>query len=255
MSTSTTNIQRVAHRGGAHLAPENTLVAFRNALTLPVDAIELDVQISRDGYVMVFHDETMERLTDGKGTLRDLDFAYLRSLNAAAHFPRGWPEPLQIPTLQEVLALAKSRVQVYLEIKTSEGDHLTSYNIAKAIVQELRAAEMLQQVLVISLDWSVLAHVKAVEPLLSTGVVVSTESWSSYGEHPAEILVEQVKALGCDWIDLCEDLCTDDLPRYFHEHGLKVGLWTVNTLEAMRHFCTIGADALTSDRPDLFAQL
>ena len=60
---------------------------------------------------------------------------------------------------------------------------------------------MLKQALIISFDWSVLAHVKALEPLLSTGVVVSEDGWSSYGKHAAEVLVEQVKALGCDWVD------------------------------------------------------
>ena len=251
----TAQVQRVAHRGGARLAPENTLAAFRNALTWPVDAIELDVQMSRDGYAMVFHDEAVERLTNGKGKLLDLDFSYLRSLNAAAHFPHGWPEPQQIPTLQEVLDLARSRVQVYLEIKTSQGDGVSRHNIAETIVQAVRAMGMLRQVVIISFDWSVLARVKAVEPLLPIGAIVSKDVWSSYGKHAAEVFVEQVKALGCDWVDLRYDLCSDDLPRYFHEQDLKVGLWTVNTLEAMRHFCAIGVDALTSDRPDLFAQL
>src|SRR5437667_2473915 len=100
--------QRVAHRGGSHLAPQNTLAAFRNALTLPVDAIELDVHMSRDGHAIVFHDYTVNKLTNGHGNILDLDFAYLRSLNAAAHFPGGWPEPQQIPTLREVLDLARA---------------------------------------------------------------------------------------------------------------------------------------------------
>src|SRR5947208_16493506 len=97
------HFQRVAHRGGSHLAPENTLAAFRNALTLPIDAIELDVHMSRDGHAIVFHDYTVEKKTNGSGNILDLDFAYLRSLNAAAHFPVRWPEPQQIPTLRESL--------------------------------------------------------------------------------------------------------------------------------------------------------
>src|SRR2546421_12802712 len=91
MYLMTSSLQRIAHRGGSRLAPENTLAAFRNALTLPVETIELDVQMSRDGYPIVFHDNTLERLTDGKGNILDLDFAYLRSLNAAAHFPGNSP--------------------------------------------------------------------------------------------------------------------------------------------------------------------
>src|SRR5437588_5998358 len=135
-------IQRVAHRGGSSLAPENTLVAFRNALNLPIDAIELDVQMSRDGHAIVFHDNTVERLTNGEGNILDLDFAYLRSLNAAAHFPGGWPEPQQIPTLREVLELAKGRVRVYIEIKLSSRDGVPGRypKIAETVIEQVLAA-------------------------------------------------------------------------------------------------------------------
>src|SRR5438309_1394527 len=118
----THHIQKVAHRGGAALAPQNTLAAFRNALTLSVDAIELDVQMTRDGHLIVFHDNTVDKLTNGSGNMLDLDFSYLRGLNAAAHFPGEWPEPQRIPTLREVLELARGHVQVYIEIKSSERD-------------------------------------------------------------------------------------------------------------------------------------
>src|ERR1700676_1385253 len=77
MSQKTQHVERVAHGGGAHLAPQNSLAAFRNALTLPVDAIELDVHLSRDGQAIVFHDYTVDTLTNGHGNILDLDFAYL----------------------------------------------------------------------------------------------------------------------------------------------------------------------------------
>src|SRR5947209_817217 len=118
----TNHPQWVAHRGGSYLAPQNTLTAFCNALTLPIDAIELDVHMSHDGHAIVFHDYTIEKRTDGAGNILDLDFAYLRSLNAAAHFPGGWPEPQQIPTLREVLDLVKGHVQVHIEIKRNKRD-------------------------------------------------------------------------------------------------------------------------------------
>ena len=96
----THHVQRVAHRGGAALAPENTLAAFRNAFNFPIDAIELDVHMSRDGHAIVFHDNTVDKLTNGTGNILELDFAYLRSLNAAAHFPGGWPQPQQWKELE-----------------------------------------------------------------------------------------------------------------------------------------------------------
>src|SRR5271157_5303017 len=151
-------IQQVAHRGGAQLAPENTLAAFRNALTLPVDAIELDVHMSRDGRLVVFHDHVVDKCTNGSGNLRELDFAYLRSLNAAARFPGGWPEPQQIPTLREVLELAKGHAQVHIEVKSMKrnGTFGRYPNIAETVVEEVRSTGMLDQVLVISFDWTIL---------------------------------------------------------------------------------------------------
>src|SRR5215469_11494805 len=93
------SLSRVAHRGGSLLAPENTLAAFRQALTLPVDAVELDVQMTCDGHAVVFHDNTVDRLTEGTGNLLDLTLSDLRSLNATAHFSGGWPQREIIPTL------------------------------------------------------------------------------------------------------------------------------------------------------------
>jgi glycerophosphoryl diester phosphodiesterase len=251
------HIQRVAHRGGSHLAPQNTLAAFRNALTFPIDAIELDVHMSRDGHVIVFHDYTVEKLTNGAGNILDLDFAYLRSLNAAAHFPGGWPEPQQIPTLREVLNLAKGHVQVCIEIKPSKRDGTFGRypNIAEKVIEEVRTAGMLDDVLVISFDWLILPLIKSLEPALQTGALVSDDLWDPHAPGALQTLIERVKVLGCNWISIDCDLYTDNMPEVVHEGGFKLGLWTVNTEEGLRRFAAAGVDSLTSDRPDLFSVL
>jgi glycerophosphoryl diester phosphodiesterase len=252
-----THIQRVAHRGGSRLAPENTLAAFRNALTLPIDAIELDVQMSRDGHAIVFHDETIERLTNGVGNILDLDFSFLRSLNAATHFSGGWPEAQQIPTLREVLNLAKNRVQVYVEIKSGkrDGAYVRYPHIVEMVVQEIRAAAMLKQVLIISFDWQALSLIKELEPALPTGANVSIEWWASAGEQAPTTLLAEMKAARCDWVNVDGRLLTLELVQAAHGQDLKLGAWTVDSLEELRRFAVIGADSLTSDRPNLFAQL
>jgi glycerophosphoryl diester phosphodiesterase len=250
-------VQLVAHRGGSQLAPQNTLAAFRNALNFPIDAIELDVHMSRDGHAIVFHDYTVEKLTNGTGNILDLDFDYLRSLNAAAHFPGGWPEAQQIPTLTEVLNLAKGRVQVYIEIKPSKRyDVFGRYpRIAETVVEEVRAAGMLDDVLIISFDWQVLPHVKTLEPALKTGALVSTDVWNPYEKDALAILTEWVAALGCDWINTDNKLFTNEMPEAFHRSGFQLGIWTVNSLSDMRSLASAGVDSLTSDRPDLFVEL
>src|SRR5579871_4684914 len=160
------SVQYIAHRGGSMLAPENTLSAFRGALKYPINAIELDVQMSSDGQIIVFHDTTVDRLTDGEGNILDLDFTYLRSLNAAAHFPGGWSECQFIPTLQEVFAAIRGQAQVYIEIKIIKRDHIYCRYpyIVESVVQEIRTMNMVDQVLVISFDWSALSEIKALLP-------------------------------------------------------------------------------------------
>ncbi len=252
------HIQRVAHRGGGALAPENTLAAFRNAMSLPaVDAIELDVQMSRDGHAIVFHDNVVDKLTNGKGNILDLDFAYLRSLNAAAHFPGGWPEPQQIPTLREVLDLARGRVQVYIEIKASKRDgYYGRYpNIAETVVAEVRAVGMIDQVLIMSFDWLILAYIKSLEPGLQTGAIVSTGVWESHPEYTLEGFIDQVTAFGCDWINMERDLYIPAMPEVAHGRGFKLGVWTVNDLQEMRRLAAAGVDSITSDHPELFSEL
>jgi glycerophosphoryl diester phosphodiesterase len=250
-------VQRIAHRGGAHLAPENTLAAFRNACTLPVDTVELDVQMSRDERLIVIHDNTVERLTNGTGNILDLDFAYLRSLNAATHFPGGWPEPEQIPTLQEVLVLIRGHLRAQIEIKFSKRDGLYGHypRIAEAVVAEIEAAAMHDQVFVISFDWETLVTVKKLAPAIPTGALVSREWWASQSSEPLKRVCDQALSRGCSWICLDYRLCTPDVPEVVHQHGLQLGLWTVDTLVDLRAFSQQGVDALTSDRPDLFAQL
>lgn len=257
-----TYFQRVAHRGGSRLAPENTLAAFRHALTLPIDAIELDVHMSCDGHAIVFHDNTVERLTDGEGNILDLDFSMLRKLNAAAHFSGGWPEAQQIPTLHEVLSLAKGRTRVYLEIKTSKRDGVYGRypNIVETVINEIKAFDMLDQVLIISFDWAVFPQVRALAANVEMGALVSThthtsEGWNPAAEHALDTLITQVKGLDCSWVNLDRTLCTDSMPSILHQHNLKLGLWTVNDFADLRHFAAIGVDSLTTDRPDLFAAM
>src|SRR5947207_1873208 len=187
-------VERIAHRGGAGLAPENTLAAFHNALSLPIDGVECDVHLSRDGQIIVFHDYTVERLTDGQGNLLDLDLRYLRSLIAAAHFPGGWPEPQQIPTLREVLELVKGQLKVYIEIKLSKRDGVYgSYpNIADMVVDEVSVAGMLDQVLIMSFDWPVLPLIKSLEPSVQTGALVSEDVWQPQAENALQSLAEDV---------------------------------------------------------------
>lgn len=257
-SISTSCVQRVAHRGGSALAPQNTLAAFRQAVQFPLDAIELDVQMSRDGHAIVFHDETVEDLTDGQGNILDLNLAYLRSLNAAAHFPGGWPRPERIPMLCEALDLARAaHVRVFIEIKPSKrGETYGRYpGIAEAVTRDVLAAGMREQVMVMSFDWEVLPAVKTLAPGVETGILVSEDVWNPQVATALADLVSQARALQCEWIHMDYELFTPEMPELFHAHGLRLGIWTVNDEAGLLRLARAGVDALTSDRPNLFAAL
>jgi len=234
---------------------DKLLAAFRHARMLPIDAIELDVQMTRDGHAIVFHDETVERLTDGQGNILDLDLAYLHGLNVAARFAGGWPEPQRIPSLAEVLDLAReARLHVYIEIKSSlrAGVYGRYPGIAEAVIRDVIVAEMLDQVLIMSFDWSVLPLMKALAPGAITGALVSKDAWNPHAPGELAKLVTQVHALGCAWVNIDYKLFTPELPDFFHSHGLRLGVWTANDAAVLQRLAAAGVDSLTTDRPDLF---
>lgn len=107
----------VAHQGASIVAPENTLASFRKALDMSADALELDVMLSKDGEVVVIHDTLVDHTTDGSGNVSDLTLAELKELDAGSWFAPEFSEE-RVPTLQEVMSLARGRALLEIEIKT-----------------------------------------------------------------------------------------------------------------------------------------
>jgi glycerophosphoryl diester phosphodiesterase len=114
---------------------------------------------------------------------------------------------------------------------------------------------MLEQVLVISFDWMILSVIKSLEPTIETGMIVSDKVWNPRARDGIQLLFEKAGEYGCDWINMDYKLFTTEMPQTVHNHGLKLGLWTVNLEADMLRFAAAGVDSLTSDRPDLFSVL
>ncbi len=155
------SIAVIAHRGGAGIAPENTLAAFRRAAALKADNVEIDVRTTRDGKLALMHDATVDRTTNGKGAVRDLTMAQLRALRVRGPGGTG-PEP--IPTLEEALAVCKGKVRVYLDQKEAD---------TRRVVAALKAAGMMAGVLIYDdpdslMEWRRLAPTVPVLPSLPT---------------------------------------------------------------------------------------
>ncbi len=113
------SIAVIGHRGGAAIGPENTLAEYRHAIKLKADYVEIDVQTTKDGALVIMHDHTVDRMTNGHGTIRDLTFAEVRALTVKNEFGKGF-ENQKVPTLDEVLALCRGKVNIYLDHKDAD---------------------------------------------------------------------------------------------------------------------------------------
>jgi len=138
----------VAHRGAPGEEPENTLRSFRRAIELGVDFIECDVHLSKDGHIVVIHDDTVDRTTDGQGKVKELTLSYLKSLDAGKGF--------SIPTLEEVLSLSKGKVQVIVELKAA--------GTAEPVVRMVEKLNMSKEVVISSFFTELLREIKEISP-------------------------------------------------------------------------------------------
>jgi glycerophosphoryl diester phosphodiesterase len=244
----------VAHRGGAGLAPENTLAAFQRALELRADAVELDVHMSQDGALIVMHDADLVRTTRHVGEIGALTLEALRTLNAAANHQGNHVDPQPIPTLHEVLALVKGRAGAQIEIK-QWADQRRYPGIEAKVVDAVRHFDMLANVMVISFDFPTLQAIKALEPRIATCALLS----SAYLRHfdlrrDATPVVDDLASHGFRCVGVKHTWLTEPFFHALRQRHFQVGVWTVNDPFSMRKFADLGVDFITSDRPDLLRQ-
>lgn len=214
----------VAHRGASGYEPENTLRAVRRAIEIGVDAVEVDVRVSKDGVPVVIHDETVDRTTSGRGRVRELTLAELRGLDAG----RGE----KIPLLEEVLDEVRGRVVLFLELKELEAVEPSLH-----LVEE---RDMLEQVLLISFVGRALSLAKERAPMAHTGLIYA---------RPGGGIVE-AKRLGCEFVLPHYRLATEKAVSFAHRMKLIVVAWTVDDPELAADLKRRGVDGVASNYPD-----
>jgi glycerophosphoryl diester phosphodiesterase len=240
--------QVVGHRGALALAPENTLAAFRLAAELGVDAVEFDVQRTADGVPLVFHDDTLDRTTNGRGRLRDAVWSEVRTLDAGS-----WRSPdhagERVPSLEELLAWARSAtVGLVLEVKQpppASGDERDA-GLVDAVLDALRAKDLLGRTLIISFDHPSIAEAISREPRARTALLVE-------GPELVDPLaplraVPGVLGLHVRWRWISARLC-----RAAHDAGIHVHAWGLGRPldeAAVRRLIGMGVDSLSADAPD-----
>jgi glycerophosphoryl diester phosphodiesterase len=233
--------QVFAHRGARAVAPENTLPAFARALELGADGIELDVQCSADGHLVVMHDFAVDKTTDGTGPVAALTLAELRRLDAGRAFGPAFAG-VRVPTLEEVLDLIGNRCRLNIEIKSMD---VQGGAEADAVVALVQLRNLFDQVIVSSFNPITLIKLRWLEPKLALGLLYEEDlppylraAWLSpmlapQALHPYHRLVDA------------------GMVQWAKGRGLAINTWTVNDEEEARRLVALGVDAIITDVPDV----
>jgi glycerophosphoryl diester phosphodiesterase len=241
-----------AHRGGALLWPENSLLAFRNAVRLGADFLEFDVHLSKDGEVIVIHDATLDRTTTGTGPIRERTLAELKALRLKDRGGAVTEEP--IPTLDDVVAVAAAgKRRMLLEIKPD--DRRQRYpGIEEKVMAVLDRHGVVSATVVMAFERETWRRVRELRPDVTAGALYSPNTLRSMGSTLAREL-EAARSAGVRVIGLHQDLVDGSIVTAAREHGMTLGVWTVNEPAALRRFIDLGAPVVITDRPDLAKQM
>lgn len=241
------------HRGASAYAPENTMEAFKMAYEMGADGIELDVQLTLDGQLVVIHDETVNRVSDGAGFVKDMTLGELKSLQ----FNRTHPEyrDARIPLLEEVLAFFSQRkFWINIELKNSV---FSNDGLEAMTLMLVKKYGMLDRIIFSSFNHFSMRKMAALEPMAQTAFLTSEiqtnvkqylqENQTSI-YHPAAYLLERQDLL-CG-MPQEQDIITD-----LQESGIRINTWTVNSGKQMRSLCNRGVDGIITNKPDLASEI
>ena len=224
----------IAHRGASSYAPENTLAAFDLALQMGVRHIELDVDLTSDGHIVVMHDDTIDRTTNGSGPVTSYTLAALRELDAGSSFGAKFTGE-RIPTFDEVLERYKGRVHLHTEIKGH------SPYLSQQTADVIRKHGMEKHVTITSFQNMRLEEMRAYAPALPTGWLVGEVS---------DAMIAQARAMGMRQLCPRANTVTPELVRRLHAEGFVARAWGVTTEELMQQVVQAGADGMTVNFPD-----
>jgi glycerophosphoryl diester phosphodiesterase len=242
-------VQVTAHRGASGHAPETTMEAYRLALEMKADFVEMDIHMLRDGVLVAIHDPGVKRTTDGKGLICELTLAELKALDAGSWFNRTYPRKarqeyvgLKVPTLEEVIDFVKdSPAGCYIEIKDPHPPELES-----TLLSVIHNRQMGKRSRIISFSAQSIEKIKTMDSSIQTGLLISR-----YGKDPVRAAGE----IRADELVLRYNLATDVIVDSAHGKGLTVSVWTVDRESDMERMIKLGVDCIVTNYPDRLQRL
>ncbi|MCS0825395.1 glycerophosphodiester phosphodiesterase [Cytobacillus firmus] len=235
-------VDNIAHRGATGYAPENTVAGFDLAVDMKADYIEIDVQRSKDGELVVIHDTSVDRTTDGTGKVGDLTFDYLRSLDAGSWKGEQFAgEP--IPTFEEILDRYHGKVGILIELKAPELYPGIEEQVADKIKERNLDKPQNEKIIIQSFNFESMKKMDQLLPNVPIGVLTSNRA-----DTTAEALQEF--SAYADWFNPSYGIVTKELVNQVHSLGMQIGSWTVRSQDAADFLFEMDVDAIITDYPD-----
>lgn len=231
----------VAHRGSSGVAPENTVAAFRRAAEDGADMVELDARMTKDFEIVVLHDRSVRRTTNGQGKIWDLTLADLRTLDAGSWFSRRFAGE-RIPTLRHILDILPAHVAINIEVKT-DGDPRWRPALQELLILQIRERHAVHRCIISSFDHRFLRRLNAIDPAIQTGVLYYPVR--DFGKKPSS-LAQRVGAgiFTCSIGQLTRKIAAD-----LDKHHIPLGCYGVNTPRHFKKAVDYGASVIITDHP------
>ncbi|NBC65526.1 MAG: hypothetical protein GVY07_07740 [Bacteroidetes bacterium] len=238
----------IAHRGASKYAPENTMAAFKLAHKMKADMIELDVQLSKDGIPVIFHDAKLDRHSNGKGSVASFLFNELHQMDAGNWFSIEYKGE-KIPSLEQVLRWATGKIMVNIEIKKESVGDLVKAGIEEKVSELVHKTGMEKNVIISSFDYRAIERIKKIAPKVLTGLLYHKQSSAKRG--PDKLLRDyRADYFHCSRSEMNKKWCAQ-----LNEFGKKYLIYTVNKKKQMKKWIEMGAYGIFSDKPDLLREV
>ncbi len=216
---------KIAHRGSSAYEPENTLHSFKRAIEMGANMIELDVRLSRDGHLVIMHDEEVDRTTNGHGLVGEKTLGELKKLDA------GNGE--RVPTLEEVIDLAKGKTGFVIELKESGSE--------EGVISLIKENGLIEDVFIVSFNQDLIKKVKELEPTIRTGLILYSSS------DPIRLAKECL----ADVVAPFYNFVVKDLVQEAHDSNLILITWTVDSREEAEELKDMGVDGIVTNKLDV----
>ena len=228
-----------AHRGASGYYPENTMSAFEEAVRQKADGVELDVHMTKDGYLIVCHDETLNRTTDGKGFIKQHNLYELKQLDAGSWFDKKFKGE-KIPLLEEVIDLVRrSDMDLNIEIKAGS---IFYPGIEEKVLMMINKYGIKEKLIISSFDHYSLVKIKSIDKDIKTGILYSEALYKP---------INYMKTTGANAIHPNYITLTKDIVEEAHSLGIDINPYTVNKEEHIRMVKAMNVNAIITNYPDL----